>query len=88
MVPVSNDTLLRVVRRRIGDRNEDLNVIGIDDFAFRRGQTYGTIVCDLERRRPVTLLPDRALDTSRTWLAEHPSISIVARDRAVAMVRP
>ena len=53
MVPVSNDTLLRVVRRRIGDRNEDLNVIGIDDFAFRRGQTYGTIVCDLERRRPV-----------------------------------
>jgi hypothetical protein len=81
MVPVSNDTLLRVVRRRIGDRNEDLNVIGIDDFAFRRGQTYGTIVCDLERRRPVTLLPDRALDTSRTWLAEHPSISIVARDR-------
>jgi transposase len=81
MVPVSNDTLLRVVRRRIGDRNEDLNVVGIDDFAFRRGQTYGTIVCDLERRRPVTLLPDRALDTSRTWLAEHPSISIVARDR-------
>ena len=81
MVPVSNDTLLRVVRRRIGDQNEDLKVIGIDDFAFRRGQTYGTIVCDLERRRPVILLPDRALDTSRIWLAEHPSISIVARDR-------
>ena len=55
-----------------GDQNEDLNFIGIDDFTFRRGQTYGTIVCDLERRRPVTLLPDRALDTSRTWLAKHP----------------
>ncbi|WFU07385.1 ISL3 family transposase (plasmid) [Rhizobium sp. CB3171] len=81
MVPVSNDTLLRVVRRRIADHNDELTVIGIDDFAFRRGQTYGTIVCDLARRRPVTLLPDRALDTSRTWLAEHPSISIVARDR-------
>ena len=81
MVPVSNDTLLRVVRRRIADQNDELTVIGIDDFAFRRGQTYGTIVCDLERRRPVTLLPDRALDTSRRWLAEHPSISIVARDR-------
>ena len=81
MVPVSNDTLLRVVRRRTAHQNDELTVIGIDDFAFRRGQTYGTIVCDLERRRPVTLLPDRALDTSRTWLAKHPSISIVARDR-------
>lgn len=81
MMPVSNDTLLRVVRRRITRRNDELSVIGIDDFAFRRGQTYGTIVCDLERRRPVTLLSDRALDTSRAWLAARPSISIVARDR-------
>jgi transposase len=81
MMPVSNDTLLRVVRRRIADQSDELTVIGIDNFAFRRGQTYGTIVCDLEPRRPVTLLPDRALDTSRTWLAGHQSISIVARDR-------
>jgi len=81
MMPVSNDTLLRVVRRHIIQRSDKLSVIGIDDFAFRRGQTYGTIVCDLERRRPVTLLPDRALDTSRAWLAERRSISIVARDR-------
>ena len=70
MVPVSNDTLLRVVRRRIADQSDELTVIGIDDFAFRRGQTYGTIVCDLERRKSVNLLPDRALDTSRAWLAE------------------
>jgi hypothetical protein len=46
MVPVSNATLLQVVRRRIADRNDELTVISIDDFAFRRGQTYGTIVCD------------------------------------------
>ena len=81
MMPVGNDTLLRVVRRRIADQSDKLTVIGFDDFAFRRGQTYGTIACGLERRRPVTLLPDRAPDTSRLWLAQHQSISIVARDR-------
>jgi transposase len=81
MVPVSKDTLLRVVRRHAVERHDELHVIGIDDFAFRRGQTYGTIVCDLERRKPVTLLPDRALETSRAWLAKRPSIAIVARDR-------
>lgn len=81
MIPVSKDTLLRVVRRRVTDHDDTLTVIGIDDFAFRRGQTYGTIVCDLERRRPVVLLPDRALNTSRAWLSEHPTISVVARDR-------
>ena len=81
MIPVSKDTLLRVVRQRITKHDDTLTVIGIDDFAFRRGQTYGTIVCDLERRRPVVLLPDSALSTSRAWLAEHPSTSVVARDR-------
>jgi transposase len=81
MMPVSNDTLLRVVRRRTEHPRDDLAIVGIDDFAFRRGQRYGTIVCDLERRRPVTLLPDREQATSQAWLSDHPSITIVARDR-------
>jgi transposase len=81
MMPVSNDTLLRVVRRRTEQPRDKLAVIGIDDFAFRRGQRYGTIVCDLERRRSVTLLPDRELATSQAWLSHHPSIMTVARDR-------
>ena len=81
MMPVSNDTLLRVVRRRTEQPRNELAIIGIDDFAFRRGQRYGTIVCDLERRRPVTLLPDRDQPTSQAWLANHPSIVTVARDR-------
>jgi transposase len=53
MLPVSNDTLLRVVRRRARISTEPLNVIDIDDWAWRRNHRYGTIVCDLERRRPV-----------------------------------
>jgi transposase len=81
MMPVSNDTLVRVVRRGTEQPRDKLAVIGIDDFAFRRGQRYGTIVCDLERRRSVTLLPDRELATSQAWLSDHPSIMTVARDR-------
>ena len=65
MLPVSNDTLLRVVRRRTCPRTEPLIVAGIDDWAFRRNHRYGTIVCDLERRRIVTLLPDREIATVR-----------------------
>src|SRR3954454_4040204 len=81
MLPVSNDTLLRVVRRRAQAPEGKLAVIGIDDFAWRRNHRYGTIVCDLERRRPVTLLPDREPATAEAWLARHQSIVTVARDR-------
>jgi transposase len=81
MLPVSNDTLLRVVRRRTALRTDPLTVIGIDDWAFRRNRRYGTIVCDLGRRRIVTLLPDREVATVRAWLADRPRIKIVSRDR-------
>ena len=81
MLPVSNDTLLRVVRRRALPRTEKLAVIGIDDWAYRRSHRYGTIICDLERRRVVALLPDREHATAETWLRQHPGISIVSRDR-------
>lgn len=81
MLPVSNDTLLRVVRRRTAMPTDPLLVVGIDDWAFRRNHRYGTIVCDLERRRIVTLLPDRETATVRAWLSKHPGINIVSRDR-------
>jgi transposase len=73
MLPVSNDTLLRVVRRRSLPPTEPLKVVGIDDWAFRRNHRYGSIVCDLERRHIVTLLPDREVATVQAWL--------VSRDR-------
>jgi transposase len=59
-------------------------VIGIDDWAWKRNQRYGTIICDLERRRPIRLLPDREPATAQAWLAAQPQIAIVARDRGGA----
>jgi transposase len=81
MLPVSKDTLLRVIRRRARVPSHALSVIGIDDWAWRRNHRYGTIVCDLERRRAVTLLPDREQATAAAWLAGHPAITVIARDR-------
>lgn len=81
MVPASRDTMLRTVRRRAVRPVEHPRVIGIDDWAFRRGQRYGTLVCDLERRRVIALLPDRESGTVEAWLAAHPEITLVARDR-------
>jgi len=81
MLPVSKDTLLRMVRRRARVPSDRLNVIGIDDWARRRNHSYGTIVCDLERRRPVTLLPDREPVAAAAWLEQHQEITVIARDR-------
>ncbi|MFD2051936.1 ISL3 family transposase [Mesorhizobium calcicola] len=78
---LSNDTLLRVVRRRPVYEQTPIKIVGIDDWAHRRNHRYGTIVCDLERRRIVTLLPDREVATVEAWLADHPEIETVSRDR-------
>ena len=58
-----------------------MRVIGIDDWAWKRGQRYGSIICDLERRRVVDLLPDREPATVEAWLSHHPEITVISRDR-------
>ncbi len=81
MLQVSNDTLLRSVRRHGKAPLIPPDVIGIDDWVWRRNQRYGTIICDLEQRKPIALLPDREPATAQAWLTGRPQISIVARDR-------
>lgn len=81
LFPVSKDTFLRSVRNPAKPGGDDLRVVGIDDWAWRRGQRYGTLICDLERRQVIDLLPDREPATVEAWLRAHPDIEVVARDR-------
>jgi len=78
---VSNDTLLRIVRRRGAAGFAPPTVVGIDDWAWKRNQRYGTLLCDIERRRTIALLPDREPASAQAWLARQPQISVIARDR-------
>lgn len=86
-LPCSRPTLLRILRAHPLPAAPTPRVLGVDDFAFRRGRVYGTVLVDLERRCPVDLLPDRTAATLTTWLQAHPGVAIVARDRSQEYAR-
>jgi transposase len=79
---VSDDTILRTVKRVDGDPAAvPLRVVGVDDWAWKKGQTYGTILVDLERNGVIDLLPERSAESLAAWLAQHPGIEFISRDR-------
>ncbi len=78
---VGPDALLERVRNSRADGQGGVRVLGVDDFAFKKGNAYGTILVDLERRRVLDLLPDRSAEGLTTWLRAHPGVEVVSRDR-------
>jgi len=81
-MPVAPTTLLRDMRTVSSPEAKTVRVLGLDAWADKRAETYGTIVVDLERHRVIDLLPDRSKETVIAWLQRHPEIDVMSRDRA------
>jgi transposase len=78
---VSGPTLLRRMRTRACPEPSSVRILGIDDWSWKKGVTYGSILVDLESHKPIELLPDRTASTAEAWLRAHPEVDVVSRDR-------
>jgi transposase len=85
-ITVSDDTVLRFVKLLpvAGSQEDPVGCLGVDDWAWRKGQEYGTILVDLDRHAVVDLLPDRSAEGLAEWLAKHPTVNVISRDRSGA----
>jgi len=86
-MPASADTVLRLVRDQPLPVRQPPRIVGADDWAMKKGRTYGSILIDLERRKPIEFLPNRSASTCSAWLWRHPDIEIIARDRSSEYAR-
>ena len=66
---------------------DDLKVIGVDDWAKRRGRVYGILIVDVERHWPTDPLTNRTAETLADWIRQHPTVEIIARDRSTEYAR-
>lgn len=84
-ITVSPDTLLNLIKRRGQSIDMEVGeIVGIDDWAYRRGTRYGTIICDLKSHRVLDVIEGRSSEDLERWLKEHPNITMISRDRASA----
>ncbi len=87
-IPISDDTVTRFVKRSgDGSGSGPIRHIGVDDWAWRKGQTYGTILVDLDKHQVIDLLPDRSVESLQAWLEKHPGVEVIARDRCGNLCR-
>ena len=81
-VPASDNTILRHLKRHAATRvSAPVRVAGIDDWSWRKGWAYGTVIVDLERREVVDVIAERSAETTADWFSRHPEVEVVCRDR-------
>jgi transposase len=86
-MPASPDTLLRLIRRAPLPPPSPARILGLDDWALRKGRTYGSILVDLEAHCVRDVLPNRSTPTVSAWLRQHPGVEVIARDRSTEYAR-